>query len=195
MGLKCSVGNNIVTKKDLLNFLGVTQGKLNNRLKKCGVQPIALNREQRQAIGSTASHINGYPIEEGVKAILDMDSVPGIALKEKLFGHLGIFAKPSTCPEVQWEAKLSEAFEGMEFKHNYQMGPYRVDFLIGSSKVVLECNGYEHQYYNSEREQQREQFITKEYGLVRFHHGVSLEKVINAILRIKPGEVIRLDVH
>jgi len=67
-----------------------------------------------------------------------------------------------------------------------------VDFLIGSSKVVLECNGYEHRYYDDEKERQREEFITQEYGLVRFDHNTSLEKLMNAILRVKPGKVIRL---
>jgi len=44
-----------------------------------------------------------------------------------------------------------------------------------------------------EREREREQFITQGYGLVRFDHN-SWEKLINAILRVKSGEIIRLDI-
>jgi hypothetical protein len=46
--------------------------------------------------------------------------------------------------------------------------------------------------YDPEKERQREEFITQEYGLVRFDHKTRLETLINAILRVKPGEVIRL---
>jgi very-short-patch-repair endonuclease len=127
------------------------------------------------------------------KIALSMDSVPGIQLKEQLFGHIGAFAKPYTRKEIHWQAHLSETFDGFDFHHNYQLGPYRADFFIGSSRVVLECNGYEHRYYNAEREQKREEFITQEYGLIRFHHQTKLEKVINAILQVKPGEIIRLN--
>jgi len=58
--------------------------------------------------------------------------------------------------------------------------------------VALECNGFEHRYYDAEKEQEREQFITQKCKLVRFEHAVSLEKLVNAILRVKHGEVIRL---
>jgi very-short-patch-repair endonuclease len=194
LGLKCSVGDDIVTKKDLIEFLGITMGKLNGHLRKHrkDIDSISLNRQQIRAIGSNASRLNGYPVDHAVKIILGMDSVPGIQLKEQLFGSIGIFAKPHTAQEIQWEAKLAETFEGFDFHHNYPIGPYRVDFFIGESKIVLECNGYEHRYYDEKRESEREGFITQEYSLIRFDHHVRLEKLINAILQIKPGEVIRL---
>ncbi|OQW93868.1 MAG: hypothetical protein BWK79_08860, partial [Beggiatoa sp. IS2] len=86
------------------------------------------------------------------------------------------------------------AFDGFDFHHNHPLGRYRVDFIIviGDLKIALECNGYEHRYYNAERERKREEFITQNYALVRFNHDVSLEKLINAILRVKSGEIIRL---
>jgi very-short-patch-repair endonuclease len=121
-----------------------------------------------------------------------MDSVTGIQLKERLFGPVGIFAKPDTREEIHWEAKLLRTFDGFGLYHNHQLGPYRADFFIKSLGVVLECNGFEHHYYNAHKEREREQYITREYSLVRFDHTISLEKLVNAILRVKPGEVIRL---
>ncbi len=169
-------------------------GKLNAHLRKRrkDITLIPLTRQQIRAIGSKATRMNAYSSEDAVKITLGMDSVPGMEVKRQLFGTVGIFAKPDTSEEIQWEAKLAVAFDGLELHHNYALGPYRVDFLIGSSKVVLECNGYEHRYYNPEKEREREEFITQEYGLVRFDHNTSLEKLMNAILRVKPGKVIRL---
>jgi very-short-patch-repair endonuclease len=194
-GFICSIEGNIAIKKDILNFLGITKGKLNSYLRKHRdhIKPIPLTRQQIRSTGSHSSRMNGYSLEDVAKIALSMDSVPGIQLKEQLFGHIGVFAKPYTRKEIHWQAHLSETFEGFDFHHNYQLGPYRADFFIGSSRVVLECNGYEHRYYNAEREQKREEFITREYGLIRFHHQTKLEKVINAILRVKPGEIIRLN--
>ena len=73
------------------------------------------------------------------------------------------------------------------------VGAYRVDFFVKLLDLALECNGYDcHRYYDPDEERRREQVITRRYGLVRFHHKVSLETLFNGILQAKPGKVIRL---
>ncbi|OQW92186.1 MAG: hypothetical protein BWK79_15200 [Beggiatoa sp. IS2] len=194
LGLKSSVGGDLVTKMDVAEFWGVKLSKISYYFRKYReyLNPVKLNHWQRQAMGSRATHMKAYPIHEALRVTLGMDSVMGIKLKERLFGPIGILAKPDTRIEIHWEARLSEVANGLGFYHNYQLGPYRVDFFISSLGVVLECNGFEHHYYDAEKEREREQFITQKYGLVRFDHTVSLEKLVNAILRVKPGEIIRL---
>jgi len=68
-----------------------------------------------------------------------------------------------------------------------------VDFKVDALNLVLECNGYEHRYYDVKREQEREQFIIQDYSLIRFHHKTGVEALFNAILQIRPKEVIRLE--
>jgi len=195
-GFVCSVkDHHIATKKDISQFLGIPLSTLNGFLRKHRdhIKPIPLDREVTRPLGFKSARVNGYSVEDVAKIAFSMNTVPGIKLKEQLFGQIGVFAKPDTSQEVQWQAKLGETFEGLGFQHNYRLGPYRADFFIGSARVVLECNGYEHRYYNADQEKEREKFITQDYGLIRFHHHACLEKVVNAILRVKPGEVIRLN--
>jgi len=192
-GFTCSVSENIFIKKDLIKFLGVTPGKLNSYLRKHRdhIKPIPLNRQERHAAGSNASHLNGYHIDDAVKIALSMDSVVGIEMKQDLFGQIGCFAQPYTSDEVHWESHFSKMFAGFEVYHNYPMGKYRVDFFIPAFMLVLECNGYCHRYYDFEKERAREQFL-KRYSLVRFDHNISWETLVNGILQAKPGTVIRL---
>jgi very-short-patch-repair endonuclease len=193
-GFTCSVSENIFIKKDLIKFLGVTPGKLNGHFRKHRdhIKPIPLNRQERHAAGSRASHLNGYHIDDAVKIALSMDSVVGIELKKDLFGQIGCFAQPYTSDEIQWEAIFSRMFTGFDFYHNYPMGKYRVDFFVPAFMLVLECNGYCHRHYHLEKEKERERFIIQRHSLVRFDHGVSVEMVINGILQAKPGKIIRL---
>jgi hypothetical protein len=64
LGLKCSVGDNIATKKDLIEFLGITMGKLNGHLRKRrnDITLIPLTRQQIRATGSKAANMNSYSI-------------------------------------------------------------------------------------------------------------------------------------
>jgi very-short-patch-repair endonuclease len=192
-GFTCSVSDNIFIKKDLIKFLGVTPGKLNSYLRKHRdhIKPIPLNRQERHAASSNASHLNGYYIDDAAKVALSMDSVVGIELKKALFGQIGCFAQPYTSDEVHWESHLSKMFAGFEVYHNYPMGKYRVDFFVPAFMLVLECNGYCHRYYDPDKERAREQFL-KRYSLVRFDHNISWEMLVNGILQAKPGTVIRL---
>ncbi|KOR32105.1 hypothetical protein TI05_09360 [Achromatium sp. WMS3] len=81
---------------------------------------------------------------------------------------------------------------GHNLNCNYKLGPYQVDFFVAKLLLVLECNGYCHRHYDPVQEKKREAFITKKYGLVRFHHTIDLETLVNGILQAQPGKVIQL---
>jgi len=136
--------------------------------------------------------MNGYHLDDVTKMALGMDTVKGIELKKKVFGQIGGFAKPETSAEVQWREVLSKVFDGFDLHFNYPIGPYKVDFFVAKLMLVLECNGYCHRYYDPKQEKKREKLITQRYSLVRFHHKISLETLINGILQAKSGTLIRL---
>jgi len=193
-GFTCSVDNDIAIKKDITQFLEVPESTLNSFLRKHkgDIEPLKLDSATIRSFGGKASRMNGYHLNDVAKIALSMDSVKGIKLKNKVFGQVGSFAKPSTSLEVQWREVLSSVFEGFDLHFNYPIGPYKVDFFVAKLMLVLECNGYCHRYYDDEQEQVREKLITQKYSLVRFHHKVSLETLFNGILQAKPGMMVRL---
>ena len=136
--------------------------------------------------------MNGYNLDDVAKIAMGMDTVVGISLKRKVFGQIGSFAKPDTRDEIMWRKTLSEIFDGFDLRYNYQIGKYKADFFVAKLMLVLECNGYCHRYYDPAEEAKREKFISRNYGMVRFDHRVSLETLFNGILQAKPGTVIRL---
>ena len=193
-GFTCSVDNDIAIKKDITQFLEVPESTLNSFLRKHkgDIEPLKLDAATIRSFGGKASRMNGYYLDDVAKIALSMDSIKGIKLKNKVFGQVGSFAKPSTSLEVQWREVLSKVFEGFDLHFNYPIGPYKVDFFVAKLMLVLECNGYCHRYYDDEQEQVREKLITQKYSLVRFHHKVSMETLFNGILQAKPGMMVRL---
>jgi very-short-patch-repair endonuclease len=194
-GFKCSVSEDIATLQDMVDFFGIPKGTIRGFINRnsADIQPIPLNRQQILASGSGATRMNGYRIIDVAKLAFRMNTVRGIQLKRDLFGEVDGFAHPDTSAEVCWQAVFALVFSGLGFYHNYPLGRYRVDFKVDYLNLVLECNGYEHRYYNAQREQEREQFITRNYSLIRFHHKTSVEALFNAILQIGPKEIIRLE--
>jgi len=194
-GFTCSVDNDIAIKKDITQFLEVPESTLNSFLRKHkgDIEPLKLDAATIRSFGGKASRMNGYYLDDVAKIALSMDSIKGIKLKNKVFGQVGSFAKPSTSLEVQWREVLSKVFEGFDLHFNYPIGPYKVDFFVAKLMLVLECNGYCHRYYDDEQEQVREKLITQKYSLVRFHHKVSMETLFNGILQAKPGMMVRLN--
>ena len=137
--------------------------------------------------------MNGYNLEDVSKIALGMDSVIGIELKKQAFGNISSIVKPDTKGEIEWQQVLAEVFSGFGFHHNYTIGKYRVDFFVEKLMLILECNGYDdHKHYDPEQEIEREKFLRKRYNIVRFHHKVSLETLVNGILQAKKGTVIKL---
>jgi very-short-patch-repair endonuclease len=193
-GFKCSVNDEIAIKIDITDFLQIPLSTLNSYLSKHRetIKPIQLEKATIRAIGSKASRLNGYHIQDVGTIALGMDSVVGIGLKEKMFGSVSRLAKWETKGEIEWQQVLADIFAGFSFYHNYQIGPYRVDFYIKELNLILECNGYDgHANYNQLSEMEREQFFNQS-RLVRFHYLTDWKVLINAILHAKVGTVTRL---
>ncbi len=193
-GLKCSVSDDIAIKTDMTGFLDIPQSTLNSFLGKHRetIKPIKLERATIRAIGSKASRMNGYHIQDVGTIALGIDSVIGIGLKEKMFGSVSSLAKFETKGEIEWQQVLAEIFAGFSFYHNYQIDRYRVDFYVKELDLILECNGYDnHANYDQIYEAQREQFLNN-YRVIRFHHQVDLKTLFNSILRAKMGTITKL---
>jgi len=56
----------------------------------------------------------------------------------------------------------------------------------------LKCNGYCHKFYDFKNEKAREELIIQKYALVRFHHQIAWETLVNGILQAQQGKVIQL---
>ncbi|EDN70219.1 hypothetical protein BGP_4720 [Beggiatoa sp. PS] len=194
-GFTCTAPNDIAIKKDIAKFLEVPESTLNSFLRKHrnNIEPIKLDYSTIRSIGYKAPRMNGYHLEDVSKIALGMDSVIGIELKKQIFGQMSSLAKLETRGEIEWLEVLTKVFAGLGLHHNYQIGQYKVDFFVEKLMLVLECNGYDnHIYYDTNKEAQREQFISQQYGVVRFHHHTHWETLMNAIFKAKTGTVIKL---
>ncbi len=121
-GFKCSVNDEIMIKTDITDFLDIPLSTLNSYLSKHRetIKPIQLEKATIRAIGSKASRLNGYHIQDVGTIALGMDSVIGIGLKEKMFGSVSRLAKWETKGEIEWQQVLADIFAGFSFYHNYQ---------------------------------------------------------------------------
>lgn len=167
----------IATKKDICEFLKIPEPTLSSFLRKHEnrIHAIKLSAESIKALGSKAKRMNGYPLEEVSKILLGMDTARGIELKQKVLGEMGEFFHPYPQEETNWENALQEVFEGFGFERHYRIGDYTVDYFISDFGLCLECNGYEHEYYDKKYESQRQEYILKKYALVRLHHKIRAE--------------------
>ncbi len=143
-GLKCSVNDEIAIKTDITGYLGIPPSTLNSFLgsHQGEIKPIKLNIATIRNLGSKASRMNGYSVQDVGTIALGMDSVVGIGLKEQMFGSVSSLAKFDTKGEIEWQQVLTEIFAGFSFFHNYMIGKYKVDFFVKELNLVLECNGY-----------------------------------------------------
>ncbi|MDM8567863.1 DUF559 domain-containing protein, partial [Candidatus Halobeggiatoa sp. HSG11] len=187
----CSIEGDIATKKDIAKFTELPISTINYYLKTHteAINTIQLDIPTIRQSGSTANRMNGYSLEDVGKMVLGMDSVIGIELKKQVFGTISTLDKLDTKGEIEWQQVLSQVFENLGFQHNYPIGKYRVDFFVKDLNLILECNGYDnHSSYEPIAETKREKFITKNYGLVRFHHLIDWKTLVNGILRTKIGD-------
>ncbi len=194
LGFFCSAPNEIAIKKDIAAFLQVPESTLTYFLHKHtkDIKPISLDRATIKAIGLKAPQLHGYKLEDVAKIAIGMDTSIGIDIKKKMFGNIAGFANIEAKDEIQWHNDLSRVFKDIGIQHNYPIEQYRVDFFIEKFMLVLECNGYSHRYYDQAEETRREQIITEKYGyaLVRFHHKISWQALMNGILKAKPGTIV-----
>ncbi len=151
-----------------------------------------MDRTTIKAIGLKAPQLHGYKLEDVAKIAIGMDTSIGIDIKKKMFGDIAGFANIEAKDEIQWQNDLSRVFAGIGIQHNYPIENYRIDFFIKKFMLVLECNGYSHKYCDQVEETLRKKIITEKYGytLVRFHHKISWQALINGIFKTKPGKIV-----
>jgi len=184
----------IATRKDIANFLKIPSSTLNSFLRKYShlIKPILLTKQQKEKIGSKAKRLYGYSLEDVLRMAFWIDSPIGVELKKKLFGKVGLYARPELRHETGWKYILLKVFAGFDLKFNYRIGHYRVDFYVPELMLILECDDMDHKYYNREKERKREEYISRDHALVRFNSKVSLESLFNGILKAKPGKIVRV---
>ncbi len=194
LGFKPSLPNEMATKKDIATFLKIPESTLATFLAKHTdqIKATKLTKEQIRAIGKKANRLNAYSQDDVFKIAFWMDTEIGKQLKTKIFGDIGVCATPTVKDEVEWKIRLSEVFATLGFKYQHPIGKYTVDFFVEKLSLVLECDSDNHRSYNQKEEQERNEFITQHYALVRFNSKVSWETLVNGILRVKPKEVIKL---
>jgi hypothetical protein len=83
-------------------------------------------------------------------------------------------------------------FEGFELRFNYPISPYTKLISLSQNSCCFFHYMAIATAHSDVQEKARETLITQQYGLVRFHHFVSLETLFNGILQAKPGTVIKL---
>lgn len=194
-GFVGSVQGNLATKKDIATFLQVPISTVASFLRKYKdrIAAIPLSKQQISSVSSRASRMFAYQLEDVAKIVFAMDTAKGLELKRQAFGEIGAFASFQSKEETQWRELLESMLAGFDLHTNYQIGKYRVDFYAEKLNLVLECNGYAHRYYDPVKEAQREQYILeKGFALVRFHHQVKPDVLVNGILHAKPGQSIHL---
>lgn len=195
LGFRCSVNDEIATKKDMARFFEVPETTLNYFLTKYNqdIQPMQLSSADIKAMGSKAKKIYGYHIEDVAKLALRMNTPATLELKKRMFGEIAELADMDPKSETQWRIAIARMFQGFNLKYNFPVGKYRVDFFVEEFQLALECNEYGHHSYNPQEEAKREKLILQSYALVRFHHQVTLTALFNAILRAQIGMVINLN--
>jgi len=85
---------------------------------------------------------------------------------------------------------ITECYAGIkEYKTQYRMAGFRVDLCFLQDKIVVECDEFDHDHYNQEREVKRERIIREAgYRIIRFNpfaedfRGTKVIRAINMIM-------------
>ncbi|MDF1684385.1 MAG: endonuclease domain-containing protein [Legionellaceae bacterium] len=65
--------------------------------------------------------------------------------KERAITKSRILRKTSTSTELKlWEYLRNRRFQNLKFRRQHPMGPYVVDFLCLTQKLIIELDGYQH---------------------------------------------------
>ena len=194
MGLQCSVEDRLATKKDILRFLQIPASTLDSFLRRNRDQitPIRLTREQITAANLVGKRLNAYELAEVLKMVFWMDCQKSIELKKTIFDDYGIHFRPGVKREAQWRESFLKVFDGYGLQCNHRIGRYIVDYFISQLGLAIECDCDDHRSYDSKAERAREKAITEHYALIRFNPLIEWEILVNAVLQIRPKQVVRL---
>ena len=83
---------------------------------------------------------------------------------------------------------IMTAFEGEDMSEQFPVGKYRIDLYLPRYKIAVECDEHGHKDRSTDRECERELFITEQLGCqwIRFDphaEDFSIAKVVNVIFK------------
>ncbi len=193
LGFTCSAGERLATKKDIARFLNVPESTVSGFLRKHRdqIEPVALSREQIHKLGSRANRMNAYRIDDVLKIAFWMQSEVGVELKRRLLGDASVLVQCENRKEMEWRSVLGKVFAGFDLRYNYPVGRYKVDYVVRDLLLCLELDE-SHDGYDLAEEEERENYISRHYTLIRFRTDTKLEDLLNAILKAQIKQVIRL---
>ena len=142
-------------------------------------------------MGSQATRMNAYHLDDVLKVAFWMQSEVGVKLKQRVLGNTSLLVQSENRKEMEWRSVLANIFAGFDLHYNYSLGKYRVDFVVRDLMLALELDE-NHDSYDLAGEEEREKCISRHYTLIRFRDSTPLETLFNAILKAQLKQVIRL---
>src|SRR5947208_10482778 len=81
-------------------------------------------------------------------------------------------ANSTDAERIIWRALRAHRMNGASFRRQTPIGPYIVDFVCHSAKLVIEIDGGQHfQAEHRERDVRRDRFLTRKgYRILRFNN-------------------------
>ena len=88
-----------------------------------------------------------------------------------------------------WQLLRNHRFQGYDFRRQYPIGCYIVDFICRSKKIIIEIDGSQHnQAENLEYDKKRTEYLkTLGYQVIRFWNNDidnKFDEVYNKLLRV-----------
>lgn len=126
--------------------------------------------------------------KNGIKSIVTLSTVP-FHIKRPILDFLNVdmvFIKDKS--EHKHLKIISDSFIDFNPQREVNIGSYRVDLLLASLNIVVECDEYGHKYYCQKNEEERENYLKdKGFKVVRFNPNQSnfaIGSVIAEILKL-----------
>jgi len=145
------------------------------------IKPIKLDRDTIRSLGSKASRLYGYKIQDVGTITLEMNSLIGITFKEKLFGQTTSLA-PITAPGATNFAEVfTKLFADSTLHTNYKIGDIIIDYYVPEFNLVLYCTDCNGQRPVIPYTKLQQLFPTQH--IVQFQQHNDITQVFNAILK------------
>jgi very-short-patch-repair endonuclease len=103
----------------------------------------------------------------------DPPSGPTWHVESNMRMHAKALRRDSTDAErIIWRALRAHRMNGASFRRQTPIGPYIVDFVCHSARVIIELDGGQHfQAEHRERDARRDRFLTRKgYRVLRFNN-------------------------
>jgi very-short-patch-repair endonuclease len=127
---------------------------------------------------------------EGVKELL-CKSRKSLEKKQEIAKHFGIDLSVVTHSNIETETIkiIKDSFVHLPSVTQFFISGYRIDLYFPAHRIAIECDEFDHQDYNSQKEEARQDSISKLLGcqFIRYNpnkEGFNIGEVINKILQL-----------